>query len=114
MMGFLSDAKDRLVENVAPAILNGSALKPYGRIVQLKLNSREKRMEASLELKGEAEPVRVQVDHYELIWEEGRLLLSIQAISTNKEWLTNLALHFLKEKRILVPPDVAKVLSRLL
>ena len=114
MMGFLSDAKDRLVESVAPAFLNTSVLKPYGRIVTLKLNSKQKRMDADLELKGERELVRAQVDQYELIQEEGRLFLSIQAISTSREWLTELAVHFLVGRRILVPPEAAKFLSRLL
>ena len=114
MMGFLSDAKDRLVESMAPALLNTSVLKPYGRIVALKLNSKRRKLEVDLELKGERELVRVQVDEYELTRLEGKLFLSLQAVSTSREWLTELAAHFLVGKRILVPPEAAKFLSRLL
>ena len=52
---------------MAPGLVNNSVLKPYGRLVDLKLDSAQKRLEAVLELNGEPDPVRVQIRSMDVI-----------------------------------------------
>ena len=114
VMGFLSSSKDRLVENMAPSLLNKSLLKPYGRIVGLKLNSGDKALEVTLELKGEREWVLIDIQEYELIREDGRCFIIIKKASTSREWLTALAEKLAIGKRLEVPAEAAKNLSQFL
>lgn len=113
-MGFLTASKDRLVENMAPALLNKSVLKPYGRIVELKLNSGDKALEVTLELKGEREPVHIDVQEYELIQEDGGCFLIIKKAATSREWLTALAEEIVIGKRLKVPAEASRIVSQFL
>jgi hypothetical protein len=113
-MGFLSSSKDRLVESMAPGLLNKSLFKPYGRVVELKLNSRDKALELTLELKGEQELLHINVQDYELLQEDGHYFLTIKKVSTSREWLTALAEELALGKRLKVPAEAAGVVSRFL
>ena len=113
-MGLFSKSKDKLVESMAPSLLNNSVLKPYGRIVDLKLDSQARTFEVTLELKGEREPVQIDVQEYELVKEDERLLLVIKKISTSREWLTELAEHFAVGRQFELPPEARSLASRFL
>jgi hypothetical protein len=113
-MGFLSSSKDRLVENAAPSLLNKSVLQPYGRIVDLKLNSRDKTLEVTLELKGEQQLMHIDIQEYELFKEQNRSFLIIKKGSTSREWLTALLEKFVIGKRLEVPADAATIVSQFL
>src|SRR5262245_40234721 len=107
-MGFLANSKDKLVESMAPSLLNKALLKPYGRIIELKLNSRDKALEITLELKGEQEPVHLDIQEYEVIQEDGRCFLVIKKVSTSREWLTAIAKELAVGKRLELPGEAAK------
>jgi hypothetical protein len=113
-MGLLSSSKDRLAETMAASLLNKSLLKPYGRIVELKLNSSNKALEVTLELKGEQEWVRIDIQEYELIREDGRCFIIIKRAATSREWLTALAEELAIGKRLEVPAGAAKIVSQFL
>lgn len=113
-MGFFSASKDRLVETVAPGLLNTSVLEPYGRIIDLKLNSDAGELDLTLELKGETEPVRVHIQEYELIQQSGRIYILIHRMNTSRAWLTAFAENLAVGRKIEIPPDVAKHVARFL
>ena len=51
-MGFLSASKDRLVETMAPGVLNSGVLQPYGRISSFKLDSESRELDVTVTLVG--------------------------------------------------------------
>ena len=113
-MGFLSASKDRLVEKMAPGVLNSGVLQPYGRIVDLKLNSDAGDLDVTLELNGEVEPLRVHLQEYELLERDGRLHLMIRRVDTSRAWLTALARNLVLNRPLELPPEVARILTRFL
>lgn len=113
-MGFLSSSKDRIVENLAQDVLNRSALQPYGRLAVLTLNSQEKTIDATVELKGEREPVNIRFQDYELIQEDGVSYLVVRRVATSREWLTALANDFAVGRKFRLPAEAASLIAQCL
>jgi hypothetical protein len=87
--GSLADSKDRLISERIKQELN-TRLAKYGEVLDVKLNTRERSVQLSIKLKGESEPITVNIGKYELIKEESQLWLGIdsQTIQASREWLT--------------------------
>jgi hypothetical protein len=113
-MGFLSASKDRLVESMAPGVLNSGILEPYGRITSLKLDSGSGELDVTMDLKGEIEPVRVHIQEYELINESGGMYLLIHRVVTSRPWLTALAENLAVGRKLELPSEVARTIARFL
>jgi len=103
-------AKDWLIEKTAVAMLNQSVLKPYGTLARMKLDTAARSIDAELELKGETQRVRIQVNEYELLEESGRSFFVIKSILTSREWLTALARDFAVGRKFEVPESVRSFL----
>jgi hypothetical protein len=103
-------AKDWLMEKTAAAVLNQSVLKPYGTLTRLRLDTTNRSVEADLELLGETQPVRIHVQEYELIEEDGRASIMIKRITTSRDWLTTLARDFAVDRKFDLPDSVRSFL----
>jgi hypothetical protein len=113
-MGFLSASKDRLVETMAPGVLNSGFLQPYGRVTSFKLNSESRELDVTVELNGEVEPLRVHIQEYELIEEDGKMFLVIHRIVTSRAWLTALVRDLAAGRKLELPENIAKQVARFL
>jgi hypothetical protein len=113
-MGFLSASKDRLVETMAPGLLNSGFLQPYGRITNLKLNSESRELDLTVELNGEVEPLRVHIQEYELIEEGDKTFLIMHRVVTSRAWLTTLARDLAVGRKLELPENIAKQIARFL
>jgi hypothetical protein len=113
-MGLFSASKDRLVETMAPGVLNTGLLAPYGRITELKLNSTTGELDVTLDLKGEVEPLRVHIQKYDLSEQDDKTFLTIRQIETSRAWLTALAENLALNRPLELPPEVAKAVARFL
>lgn len=113
-MGILSTAKDRVLEQMALAYLNGNLLAPYGRATSLRINSSAKTICIEAELKGESSPVRIEVNDYEIKQEGSRYLARVKGVSTSREWLTTLAMKHLRNVPFELPAQVGALLARAL
>ena len=113
-MSLLSSCKDRVLEKMGLPILNKSLLQPYGQATSLRIDSSAKTVEVSLALKGETEPLQLQIKQYELIKEGEASYLIVKDIQTSKAWLTILAEQHLLNRRLALPPQAASALSGLL
>ena len=107
-------AKDWLVEKAAVAVLNQSVLKPYGTMTRLKLDTTTRSVDAELELKGETQPVRIQIHQFEVREEDGRAFVVIKSMETSREWLTTLARNFAVDRPFEIPESVKKFLPMIL
>ena len=113
-MGFLSASKDRLVETMAPGVLNSGFLQPYGRVTDFKLNSESRELDVTVELNGEVEPLRVHIQEYELTADDGKTFLIIHRVVTSRAWLTALVRDLAVGRKLELPENIAKQIARFL
>jgi hypothetical protein len=113
-MGFFQTAKDRLVESTAPAVLNETLMRPYGKITSMKVDSGEKMIRLEALLRGEKESITVDVLAYEIAQRNGQISFIAKKIKTSREWITTLAEQKLVDRPIPVPEQLSAWIKRLL
>ena len=106
-------AKDWLIQKAAVAMLNQSVFRPYGTVKELKIDTTRHTLDIEAELKGESEPVRIQIQEYEIIEENGTAFVVLKGITTSREWLTTLAQNYGEGRRIEIPESVRAYLPML-
>ena len=107
-------AKDWVVEKAAAAMLNQAVLKPYGTLTRLKLDTTARTIDAELELKGEGQVVRLQVQAFEIIEEGAEVYFLIKSMSTSREWLTVLVQDHVVDRKLKIPPSVRSYLPMIM
>jgi hypothetical protein len=110
----LNGAKDRMLAAGAKTYIN-KLTERYATVIDIQLNTVGRSLSCTLQLRGEATPVEIQVHEYALSTEEGKYVLVIDGrkIATSREWLTELIRDRMGEKRLVVPDNlewVAKLL----
>ncbi|MBC8094804.1 MAG: hypothetical protein H7Y43_03220 [Akkermansiaceae bacterium] len=113
-MSIFASAKDRLMEQAALSFLNSQVLAPFGQATSLRMDSNAKTIRVELDLKGETAPVMIEITGYEVFNEGDRFFLSARSASTSREWLTALANAQLCGKRIEIPEQAGRWLTRML
>lgn len=113
-MGILSQAKDRVVEQLAVAYLNETLLKPYGRVTRLRIDSAGKTIRLTGELKGETAPVEIEIFDYEISRDAAGDFVIVKTMRTSREWLTMLAQNHLCGVRFKLPANIAGLLRQAL
>jgi len=106
--GTLADSKDRLISERIKQELN-LQLARYGEVLDVKLNTREQSVQLSLSLKGEPEPVTVNIGKYSFLRENGQLWLNIDSgtIDASKEWLALVLQDQVGRQRLPIPQKYA-------
>jgi hypothetical protein len=106
--GSLADSKDRLISERIKQELN-THLARYGEVLDVKLNTRERNVQLSIKLKGEPDPITVNIGKYEFIKEDTKLWLSVdsQSIEASREWLTLLLQDQAGRHRLPIPQKYA-------
>jgi hypothetical protein len=104
----LADSKDRLISERIKQELN-LQLARYGEVLDVKLNTREQSVQLSIKLKGEPDPITVNIGKYELIKEGDQLWLSVdsQSIEASREWLTLVLQDQAGRQRLPIPQKYA-------
>ena len=113
-MGILSNAKDRVLEQMALTYLNGNLLAPYGRATSLRIDSSAKTLCIEAELKGESIPVKIEISDYEIKEKGGRYFATVKGVRTSRAWLTTLAMKHLRNVPFELPVHVGSLLVRAL
>jgi hypothetical protein len=103
----LNSAKDRLLASGARARLN-KLIEGYGTLLDLQLNTVDRSLSLTLNLKGEETPVEIQLHEYTLSTVDGKsvLIFDGRRIETSREWLTALIHDRVGEKRLAVPDNL--------
>lgn len=91
-------------------------LQPYGTMTSLNINSAEKSIHVSLDLKGEDSPLDISLLDYQIVKDGGDTIFRIGSIETSREWINQLIQSYLPEnkKSIPLPPKAAGIVSALL
>lgn len=114
----LSSAKkmrDITIPTAAVPILN-HLYGDFGEVVNLKIDSENKKLFVEVLLKGEKETVWLEVINYELNEAEDKTYLKFSEIKASREWL-DLLVNVFAEKhsyKIEVPADAAKIAKLLI
>jgi hypothetical protein len=101
----LRKTKDSLVAVGAKDRFN-QLIRPYGRVLDFKLNTQERTVFASFRLKGEVDAIQFWVHEYRLAENkkgETFIIVDGKDIETSREWLTKLIGDQLGRQKVLVP-----------
>lgn len=104
-----SAAKDAMASRAAQAYVNDRIAR-YGRLQELRIDSRAHTMEGTCLLLGETAPITVQVEHYEISERDGAKFLTLQRCRCARPWLQNLLSDFVEGRRIELPGWAASAL----
>ena len=89
-------------------------LQPYGRMLNLSIDSKTKRIRLEVLLKGETQPVTLTIDEYELTTAAGADFILIKKASASREWIDALLQDFAIGKRIPLPAKYGNMVKSLL
>jgi hypothetical protein len=101
----LTKTKDTLVAVGAKERFN-QLIRPYGKVLEFQLNTRERTVFASFRLKGELEAIQFWIHQYQLVAnKKGQTFIVVDGkdIETSREWLTKLIDDQLGRQKVLVP-----------
>lgn len=85
-------------------------LKPYGRVLSLRLDTNAKTLLFSVLLHGETEPLDVTVADYGIVTKDERDYLTAQQISISREWLNAFAAKYCTGRNIPISKQLAAAL----
>ena len=94
--------KDSLASSAVKSLLAGR-LERYGRLTELRIQSREKTIVLELMLAGERDELRVEVGRYRIIGSAGAHSIIIENIRASREWLQLALEDFLVGKPLPIP-----------
>ncbi|ACB77322.1 hypothetical protein [Opitutus terrae] len=97
-----SAAKDAITSRAARTFLN-QRMARYGEIQSLQLDSKNKSGEVVCTLIGEAEPIKIRIDRYEVRQNGGETLVRLGQFTCNRPWLENLLNDYGRDREIPVP-----------
>jgi hypothetical protein len=83
--------------------LLGGRIERYGRLLDLRIHSRERRLSAVVLLAGEEEEIAIEVGKYRIVGERGSHGLVVERVSASREWLQLLLEDFLVGREIPIP-----------
>jgi hypothetical protein len=89
-------------------------LQPYGRMLNLSIDSKTKRIRLEILLKGETEPIAITIDEYQLTSAAGADFVRINKASASREWIHALLQDFALGKTIPLPEKYSNMVKSLL
>jgi hypothetical protein len=105
----LNAAKDVLASKAAQTWAN-SLIARYGKVQNVKLDSRRKTVEISCLLDGEPTPITIKIENYMIEIERDKKYIRATNFSCTRPWLQTLLTDFGPKQRIELPPWAAAVL----
>ncbi len=88
----LNALKDKITSNAARAYCN-PLLARYGEVTELRIDSTKRRMEVVCLLEGEAAPIAVTIERYEITDVGGEKFVHIAATRCTRPWVQ----HFIED-----------------
>ncbi len=102
-------AKDAMTSRAAQTWAN-DFISRYGKVQELKIDSRRKTLEVSCQLEGEATPITVKIGNYVIETEGAKRFLRASGFSCSRPWLQNVLEDHGPKQRIELPPWAAAAL----
>jgi hypothetical protein len=102
-------AKDALASRAAHVWAN-KLIARYGKVQDLRIDSRRKTLEVSCLLDGELTPITVKIENYVVETERGKTFIRATDFSCTRPWLHKLLEDLGHRHRVELPPWVVAVL----
>jgi hypothetical protein len=102
-------AKDALASRAALVWAN-HLIARYGKVQDLKIDSRRKTVEVSCLLDGEPTPITIRIENYVVETERGKKFIRATDFSCTRPWLQNFLTDFGRRQRIELPRWAAAAL----
>ncbi|MDD2357794.1 MAG: hypothetical protein PHX13_07775 [Thiovulaceae bacterium] len=103
--------KDNSVSFVAQKALNHYIKDIKGEMLKFRLDSNNKTIEMEVMLKGEVEPLKIEIKEYKISTENNEGFIELGEIVTSREWVnTVLALYFI-DRKLSIPATYAKLVG---
>jgi len=103
-------AKDALSSKAAQTWAN-SLIARYGKVQELKIDSRLKTIEVSCLLEGEPTPITIKIANYVVETEGDKKYIRAKTFSCTRPWLQNFLSDFGPKQRIELPAWTSAILS---
>jgi hypothetical protein len=91
-----------------------SRLQPYGRMLNLSIDSKTKKIRLEILLKGESEPVQITVNEYQITSAGGADFFVIKEASASREWINALLQDFAIDRKVPLPEKYGNVVKSVL
>jgi hypothetical protein len=95
-------AKDAMTSKAALHYFNREMAR-YGKLLDLSIDSRNRRVDLSCLLNGETEPISIHVDNYLVEPGSGKSYLQVSGITCSRPWLASLLADFAENRRVELP-----------
>ena len=104
-----SAAKDLMSSKAAKAYAN-NLIARYGTVDELSIDSKRRRIDVLVNLNGEASPIGVTIEKYQLLQDSGRTFVEVLDSSCTRPWLQAAMRDHLHGRRFEVPSWAAAAL----
>ena len=78
--------KDSLASSAAKSLLT-ARLERYGRVTELRINSREKSLRVEILLAGERDEIKVEIGRYRITGIAGGHMIVVETVAASRPWL---------------------------
>jgi hypothetical protein len=116
-MGTIKDlarhGKDKAVSKTLTFFVD-QLISKYGKIIDIRLDSNDRRIEIEMLLKGESAPVSIRLENYEIISEGHRHFITCRDIHVSREWMKMLTDDLIRDRRFEIPSKYARLLDIIL
>lgn len=96
---------DRLTGSASTKFILNRLIGEYGKMIELTLDTKNKKIIASALLKGENVPIKVIIDKYEIIKKNSASSIVVKEASSDKAWLNAILKSFIVGKSWDIPTD---------
>jgi hypothetical protein len=110
---WLHDRKDASLSFVLERALQ-QRLERYGRVMELRIDTRQSAAFLKLHLKGELEPVSVTIDAYEIQRDNDQTCVVLKQASASREWLSLVIQEMVIQRPFPIPEQYAGWVKMLL
>lgn len=100
-------SKDATNSALFKTIIN-TAIKSYGSVIAFKIDSKDKSFLMEVMLKGETQPVRIEITKYEFVRHDEKSYVIIYALNANREWMQTVMEFALLNKEFELPDKFDK------
>jgi hypothetical protein len=104
-----SAAKDMMTSKAAKAYVN-DFIKTYGKVDELSIDSKRRRIDVVCQLSGEVSPIGVTIEKYRLEQAGGKVFLEVVDSSATRPWMQAAMRQHLHGRKFEVPSWAAAAL----
>jgi len=96
---FLTNIKDFTLSKLLEIGINYK-LKGIGKMLNLNIDSKNKKINLEVMLKGEKEPFSISINKFDILEENGKYYITIVNIDASREWINIVTEKFYKTQKI--------------